>query len=389
MIAKLKTHPLAPALAALVVVAGLMVYVCAGSGHDPSALLLLGSKESPLEPEWFPKGIVAYDDIAGYDGAAYYLVALDPFMLDADLLPAFRAKGVFRYQRVGYPALAWALGLGQPRAILWAMQLVNLVSIALGTWCVALLLRRHKLPVWPALVFGLSPGFAYSAVYSLTEPLALCLTAAALLWYDEKRFAACWVALMLGLVVRETVVLFVVGVAAYEVTQKRWARSAMLMAAGVPAFVLHKWTAYRLESPFSGGSGFAFTWPFKGIWDEIMSWQDAETLIRLAREATVLPWMLFVIAAFGFALWTTLFKRSPYVACLGANALLLLFGYQDWWRTFVNGTRVGAGVPLALVAAYVHRPTRFGKALLAVATLLAALGVARVLADAWQPFHVL
>ena len=387
--ATLRNRPAAPALAALAVYVALVVYVCAGFDLNVSALLLLGGKDSPLDAEWFPPDTVVYTDIAGYDGASYYLVALDPFMLDPSMLPEYKAtKGVFRYQRVGYPALAWALGMGRPRAILWAMMLINIVAATTATWLVAALLRRRQLSPWLALAFALSPGLLFAAVYDLTEPLSLCLAAWALLLYDRERFAGCWFALVLGLVVRETVVLFVVGLAAYEVTQKRWLRAGALLASGIPAFAYHHWVAYRLNWPTGSGAGFAFTWPLAGMWAELRSVSTASGLVRLAREATVVVWMAFVIACFGLALWGTLSKRSPYLACLGANAMLLLFGYQDWWSTFVNATRTGAGLPLALVVAYVHRRTRFARALLVVAGLLAALGIARVVADAHQSYGV-
>ncbi len=384
----LVSSPAAAGAGAGLACAALMAYVCAGFHFNPSALLLLGDTRSPFKLEWFPERIVVYRGIAGYDGAGYYVVARDPLMLDPSVAPEFKKTGFLRYQRVGYPLLAWLLGMGRPWAILAAMILINAACVALAAWCAALLLRRRGAPAWWAWAFALSPGLLYAAVYCMTEPLALALAAWALWSYDRGRFRTTLAAFALALLARETVVLFVAALAAYEATQKRWLRAALLLAAGAPAFLYHQWAAWRVGQAGASSAGFAFTWPFLGMWAKLKMTAASPSAVRFARQAPVVLWMLFVLACLAFAARAWWERRGAYALCLAANAAIVLFGYHDWWSTYVNAKRVAAGLPPALLACYIEHPTRAGRALLACAGVFAALMVVKIAADAHAPYFI-
>lgn len=62
----------------------------------------------------------------GYDGEFYAQIALDP-LLTSEALPAALDNPVYRARRILMPVLAYLAGLGQPRLVLNAYALLNLV----------------------------------------------------------------------------------------------------------------------------------------------------------------------------------------------------------------------------------------------------------------------
>ena len=71
----------------------------------------------------------------GYDGQFAYWIARDPRPTAAGPhldVPAYR------YQRIVYPLLAWALAAGQAAAVPWTLVLINVAAQLAGTCLVEL-----------------------------------------------------------------------------------------------------------------------------------------------------------------------------------------------------------------------------------------------------------
>ena len=77
----------------------------------------------------------------------------------------------YRYGRIVYPLLARALAFGQQGAIPFVLVAINVFAVALGTFALATLLRRHGRSPWYALIFALYPGI-YVAVLGICRGVA-------------------------------------------------------------------------------------------------------------------------------------------------------------------------------------------------------------------------
>ncbi|HZU77841.1 MAG TPA: hypothetical protein VFA70_13820 [Dehalococcoidia bacterium] len=158
----------------------------------------------------------------GYDGQYYYFMAR---------FPGWAPPGGFDYPalrnvRVLYPLLARVISLGQPAIIPLAMLAINIAAI-LGTVAAASwLLRARGLPAWPALIPGLYAGQVLALERDLADPLAVFWLALALVCLQRRRWTLTAVALALGLLTRESNLLFAVCFAAPLVLERRWRRLA-------------------------------------------------------------------------------------------------------------------------------------------------------------------
>ena len=95
-----------------------LAIVLARTGGDPLTFATLGERYGEGRP----------NGSEGYDGQFAYYIAVDPTSARAKLdVPAYR------YQRILYPLLARALGLGQMAWIPWSLLVVNLVALAMAT----------------------------------------------------------------------------------------------------------------------------------------------------------------------------------------------------------------------------------------------------------------
>lgn len=146
------------------------------SGHDPRSFILIqrqmvlashASKVIKVEP-----GFPYVGKGREYDGANYYVMALDP--VNARY---YVTGGSYYYSRVLYPLAARLLALGQPGLIPYTLILINLISVVWGTVMLAAWLRRKRVPPWFALIYAADSGVFVAFQRDLTEPLAYALLA--------------------------------------------------------------------------------------------------------------------------------------------------------------------------------------------------------------------
>lgn len=210
----------------------------------------------------------------GYDGQYYFFLAADP--QNARYYMPGRAGYI--YARVVYPAVARAAGAGSPRAIPYAMLIVNLLAVGAGTLAVGLWLVRRGSSPWWAVLYGLSPGLIFTVFRDLTEPLAFGLTALAVLAYDRtstRRLVAAAALFALAALTRETVVPFALAAAAALVVsdrgRRRWLRGTLFALGSVGPLLVWRQIVHayvHASTQETGGSGWGipfhglFYWPF-------------------------------------------------------------------------------------------------------------------------------
>jgi hypothetical protein len=314
-------------------------------GHE---FLTTSASSDVMRPE------LGWQSRVGYDGQYYFGVAADPTHA-RDYMPG-RAGIV--YSRVLYPAVARAFSLGSIRALPYVLLIVNLLAAVVGTLAVALWLRRHGAPAWPAALFGLYPGLVFTVLRDLTEPLAFALTALAVLAYDGQRrgrlvLSATLFALA-GLT-RETVLPFALACAAtLAITDVRgagwrhpqaWRRAFLFATAAIaPLLVWRGLVAAYVHEPTqeTGGRGWAV--PFYGI----LSYWHWDPQHRLIVLTIVLP----ALAAAGGALVLVQRRLAPVAGMLLLLNVLLYVVFLPRSVEVDYGAAARAAVGVVLAALY-------------------------------------
>ena len=149
-----------------------------------SALFCTGSYfEAPPLEEF--RGTYLFQGSFGYDGQFYRYIAHDPF-LKRGLWKSVDAPQI-RYRRILVPGLAYAGGLGRPRAIDTAYLAVTLGFVFLGGyWASRYAVARGRHPAW-GLAFVLTPAVLVSADRMVVDAaLAALCCGWALYWGEES-----------------------------------------------------------------------------------------------------------------------------------------------------------------------------------------------------------
>ena len=227
----------------LLILASLVPTIYVAKHYDPpphfSKLIFFGRNKAALALPEVNALKLERDSVAGYDAQFYAQVAIHPLLTDPHMKTALDMPP-YRSRRILLPAMAYLLGLGNPRLILEAYALLNLVF-------------------WFALLFGMvrylkaeSPRdylCIFAAVFTTGSMVSLerALTdmpACTLLFYSAALGAtAATGALMLAVLARETSALCLVRFAwPLPQSPREW-----LVLAGRTAIVLAPmvlWVAY-------------------------------------------------------------------------------------------------------------------------------------------------
>jgi hypothetical protein len=326
----------------LIAAAYLTVVVAVNNG-DPMALATIGTRYSRGAP----------NGSEGYDGQFAYYIARDPLngWQQCDV-PAYR------YQRILYPLLSRLLALGQETLIPYALPLVNLVALGMGTWLTEQILVRYRMNRWYAVTYGLYAGQLMSVRLDLNEPLAHALVQAAILAAERARWSerhapdgsgVAWATLFftLAALTKETTLVYVAGYLLFLLARRHWRRLiGLALGVGMPFLgwqaVLWSW----LGSPGIGSGGAGATgWellPFRGLWsvgeiDLRMLGLLALVMVPLA----VIPSLLSLWAA-GRDLWQG--RWHPFTTMLLTNALVTVFMPQSTFREPLAMLRLTTGL---------------------------------------------
>lgn len=207
-----------------------------------------------------------YEDSAGYDGAYYAQLALNPTLSNPELAGAIDNLQ-YRARRILFCWTAWVAGLGRPAWVLQAFALLNGVCWFGLAW----VLMRWFPPNswenflrWFAVMF--SHGLCMSVRHSLSDGPSLLLVALGLAaWEDgRRRSASGWLALAgLG---RETSLLATAGLAPANLRDwAGWRRClAALWPAALPLFAWVLYLRWRFGAPSESGLN-NFTLPLAGL----------------------------------------------------------------------------------------------------------------------------
>jgi hypothetical protein len=336
----------------VVVLALALVYVVltlARYGGDPMMFVLVGTRYSEGDPEGAP----------GYDGQFAYYIASNP----SGGCPQCDVPS-YRYQRILYPLLAWALALGRPALIPWTLIVVNLAALVGGTYFTERLLESHRVNRWYALAYGLYGGLVTGLRLDLTEPLAYGLVQAGLWTWEQRSRGAGGlgsgkfplapylpsILLTLAALTKETTLLAVAGLLLYLTLERRWWETARLgLIVGVPFAIWQGVLWVWLGAPGIGSGGDMAT-PFEVIpfWGLLrvayVDWRVFGILAAIAGPLFVLPTIWALIASVR-DLWRG--RRHAWVTVLFLQAAVLPFLPNSTWREPLAMARLGIGLVAA------------------------------------------
>ncbi|MFM7148811.1 MAG: hypothetical protein ACKO23_03115 [Gemmataceae bacterium] len=324
---------------------GLLLLFVSKHNGDLSAAAQV-SEDRAQAPEF---SAITYPLPAGHDGQFYYLLAQNPFApARADLLdqPA-------RHTRVLYPLLGWiASGGGNPRLLILALPLINLLAVAATGWLGASFAVQYGRPAWYGLFLPCALASAIALVHDLTDAVSglfvAALVAAALREKDR------WIGplALLALLAKEQNAAIVGMVGLLVLWQRRWSAVAGLAVAGA---LWLGWVAW-VSRAYGGAAalpptGDNFAIPFAGLWwrlthlGQIVETDRASTRRAIFHVISV----LYHLGLVGVVVWM-LFQPMPWlVRGLGLiGAVLVLTAGRAIYGGLYDSSRVFVLAPLAV-----------------------------------------
>jgi hypothetical protein len=318
-----------------------------------SALIDAGELVVKTEPGALGHHIIVFRNSIGYDGLAYYNVAADPF-----LQRTFR--DAFRYQRIGYPLVVWAVSLGQQKWRPVAMVGVNVVAVLVVAYLSGLiiLLYGEGASVWWALACAVNPSLIIGVQRDLAEPLTVALALVGLWLYLRQRIGWSAVALAAAMLTREVAILFIVPLVVGAIGARRIRRAMALALAVVPYVIWQLILERNLGHAGVSASTGQFVQPLMGIRAVVVATLHA-TPWHKAGWASVVAVMMFV---FGVVVVSALLLlRRRYDVVVGSmlvHAVAALFAASSIWLGFASAARVFGGLYPLTVFAFAHHRTR-------------------------------
>lgn len=307
----------------------LAVRVLAEYGWDPTIFISFGEEhveiteygESVLERE------VVTRPALGHDGKYFFVQANDPWLLNPDENIHVIDRPIYRAQRMLYPMLSGGLGLFQPSVVVWAMIVVNILAMGVGSWAVARIAQDMGGSAWWGLAFVLNLGFISEQLIDGAGVVAAAAAFTAVWLLDRGRTGPAIALLVAAVLAREAMLVAVLGTAVWLWWRKR--RAQAVWVAIVPGLAAVAWGIYaRLRIGFEPGVDQVqeIGLPFVGIARAARLWLDDP--IDLAVGAAILLLLLLytrrVLVSRSLIGW----------AFIGFVPLALLFTRQVWLNYF-------------------------------------------------------
>ena len=286
-------------LVGLSIAVGLALKALVPNHMDPSVFLALG-KQAPIQTEYAREllGEVRPRSHGGHDGKYFFAQANDPWFLHPEANAAVLDRPIYRGQRMLYPMLAGGLGLFPPTVVVWAMLVINLLGIGIGSLIAASLAVRWGASPWLGLSVPLNLGLVFEVNVGGAGIVAyVCCLGAVYALATDREWAA---AALFGCaaLAREVMLIFAVGVFLLVVIEEGRRLWRMVV---VPLGAVLVWQLYlqlRLAAvPGVGGGPKIFAAPLVGFWEAARDWlrQPDDLFLNGAIVALV---VVFTIRAF-------------------------------------------------------------------------------------------
>lgn len=347
--------PWVVAIAGLLVFSGCLTYAWSRMGWNVSGFVFLGS-----ETKW--ANDPAFDAVTlratklGYDGQSCFVIAQAPFADHREQM-----DGTFRQTRLLYPLLCYSLTLGQPKLLIWAMPIINLLMMVVLTWLGAVYSQRWNQSAWWGLLLPITLNALVPATRNLTDLVSFVAVFVLLMgWEGRWKARWLWMLATAAVLAREqnAVVLVVLMLAALR--QLRWKEAGAIVAAGASLLAWMGYLWYVLDAnplPPRGGNlappGVGVlhwvNWQSHHIGMRVVRWIYAGFLVGLL---AVLVWRLWkdrkldVISATGWLGVLMILIAGPSIAddYWSYTRTLFLLPLAGWMLSVRVGSAFGLAV---------------------------------------------
>ncbi len=309
-----------------------------------SGLFCIGAKH--VLPDWAEASTPVFRQAspAGYDGAAYWLISLDPFVQRPETFRSLDVPRV-RYRRILVPLLAWALSLGHLPWTPVAYAGVILGFIGLGVYATSRIFRIHDLASAHGFWFLALPA-TLTSIDRMTVDVALAaLIACWILLRQNGRAggATWWLTLAACGLTRETGLAIAAAEFFEALLARQWKRCMLAASAAVPAASWYLFVAMRtppLEAKWIGW--IPFSGPALGFWKLVT--QAPSTADALQQVAHLLDIVAFLGAWLGLAWYARYILPAPpwrdaltIAASIYAAMAVLLSSLDIWSEAYAFG----------------------------------------------------
>jgi hypothetical protein len=331
--AALQSPVIAAAISAVLSI-GFVLGVWNTRDRDVTRFIVAGA--NAVDRTRLPPGIALVPDSVGYDGTAFYRLALDPFTSEVTDFGITLDMPAYRQQRILYPLLVWALSGGRPAAIPTMLVVVNVLALVALGFLGALLAQQLGRPALWGLLFPLYPGFLYSISRDLCEPLACAFALAAMVAVARRRPVLGATFLCCAVLTRETFLLLAVAYAVEYVWSRRTAPVVFLAPLAIYAawqlILAWNWGVTPLRA---GAHHLVPALPFADYWNVLVTASSFRRLHRLHFSEGLYLGIAAVAAAtawrYGALAW-----RLAWLGCLVLASTLL----HNVWAEDVSYMRV-------------------------------------------------
>lgn len=238
----LKT-PRGVAVAALVISSLAALRLLVVFDMDPTAFTAFGT-EAPETTDYAEEKLgreVLTRPPLGHDGKFFFVQANDPWLLNPEKNAEILDRPAYRSQRMLYPVLAGGFGLFPAEVIVWALPMVNVIMLAVGSWAVATIAVRHGAPAWVGIAFVLNFGLLSELFIDGAGILAFALACLGALALEEDRVVPAAAAFAGAALTREVMAIFIAFIALFWLIRRRVFPWAISLPAAVAVLA---WAGY-------------------------------------------------------------------------------------------------------------------------------------------------
>ncbi|MEX1124350.1 MAG: hypothetical protein WEE53_01670 [Acidimicrobiia bacterium] len=311
--------------------------------RDPAIFVAFGIQSTEINE--YAEGKLGREvvkrDNKGHDGKFFFVQSNDPLVLEPEDNIAVVDRPLYRSQRMFYPILAGGAGLFSADAIVWALLIVNLIAMGIGSWAVALLAMEMGGSPWWGLAFALNLGFISEMAIDGAGVVAAAAAFGAVVMLLRQRFGWAVALLTIAALSREAMLIAAAG-SAFWLWRRGERRNALLVSA-VPFAAVALWAIYlrfRIEFDTGVSEVQEIGLPFAGFINAFELWAG-DPLNMVAGLAMMLLFILFtrrLLISGHLVGW----------AFLGFVPLAILFTRQVW-QSYFDITRAAAPVLTAFV----------------------------------------
>lgn len=184
-----------------------------------------------------PPGLTVRKDIGGYDGMAFYRLALNPFTHQKKEFGIALDGPPYRQQRIGYPLLVFVATFGQARWVPAMLVVINwLALVAMAAFGAAFARHLGFSGLW-GVVFPLYPGFILTLSRDTSEIVVCAFVVAAAYALVRERWIAASLCIAYAALTRETAMMLVIGL----VIVYLWRRAIPPVTFIVPSIIFAIW----------------------------------------------------------------------------------------------------------------------------------------------------